>query len=331
MDVNDQRITENYAIYNGDCMRVMPNLKSGSVDLSIYSPPFAGLYNYSSSVKDFSNCKDKKEFLAQYEYLIEQIYRVTKAGRMTAVHCQHVPGPGNKLWHFPKFILEMHEKHGFDFFDERYIWKEPLKTAIRTRAQGLMHKWIVKDSTKCRSALADIVMIFRKKGENKVPVTHDVGLTYYAGNNPMPRYMEETYGKWDDLVRKYANWKDPKTNKMSHVIWQRYASVFWDDIRQSNKNGESNVAVLEYKKARDKDDEKHIHPLHLDVIDRIINLYSNPGEVVLTPFMGVGSEVYGAIKTNRKAIGIELKVSYFKQAVKNIESALETNSQDRLF
>lgn len=313
MAVTNQLITEDYAIYNSDCMEVIPELPDASIDLSVYSPPFAGLYNYSSSDNDFSNCPDKGLFMKQYEFLINEIGRVTKPGRMTVVHCQHVPEKGNSLWHFPKFILEAHQNAGFDFFDERYIWKEPLKVAIRTRAQGLQHKWIVKDSTRCRSALADILMIFRKKGENKVPVTHPDGFTRYAGATPMPPYMEEKYGAWDTIVKKFKNSGiNPRENKMSHVIWQRYASVFWDDIRVNN--------VLEYKAARDKDDEKHVHPLQLDVIDRIVDLYSNKGETVLTPFMGVGSEVYSPVSMGRKGIGVELKESYFNQAVKNMKS-----------
>lgn len=319
--IKDQLITEQYALYNSDCMYVLPTLPDESIDLSIYSPPFAGLYNYSSSDNDFSNCIDKNQFLAQYEFLVEQMGRLTKPGRMTIVHCQHVPEKGNKLWNFPKYICELHEKHGFEFFDERYIWKEPLKVAIRTRAQGLQHKWIVQDSTKCRSALADILMIFRKKGENKVPVEHPVGLTHYAGAVPMPPYMEQIYGKWDDLVRKYQGSKNPRENKMSHVIWQRYASVFWDDIRVNN--------VLAYKDSKDEDDEKHVHPLQLDVIDRCIDLYSNEDEVVLTPFMGVGSEVYGAVSMGRFGIGVELKDSYYIQSIKNLKGVTKRFASDQ--
>ena len=323
MAVKDQKITDDYAIYNGDCVETMPKFKEQSVDFSVYSPPFAGLYNYSSSDNDHSNCSSKEQFLEQYEYTIKEIARLTKPGRLTAVHCQHVP-EGYNLWHFPKFIHDIHGKYDMQFFDERYIWKEPLKVAIRTRAQGLTHKWIVKDSTKSRSALADIIMIFKKKGENKTPVTHENGFTYYAGEIPMPRYMREKYGTtWEEVVKKYKGWKEQKTNKMSHVIWQRYASVFWDDIRVNN--------VLEYKPARDKDDEKHVHPLQLDVIDRLINLYTNPGEVVLTPYMGVGSEVYGAVMCNRKAIGIELKESYYRQAIKNLSDIKkQANEQTEL-
>lgn len=309
--IANQLLTDQYAIYQSDCMYVLPTLPAQSIDLSIYSPPFLGLYNYSSSDNDFSNCDSKEQFFEQYAFLVAEKARLTKPGRMTIVHCQQIPEKGNKLYPFTARLIDLHERLGFEFFDERYIWKEPLKVALRTRAQGLQHKWIVKDSTKCRSALADILLIFRRSGENQVPVTHASGITHYAGANPMPPYMEKRYGRWDDIVRKYQNTADPRYNKMSQIIWQRYASVFWDDIRVDN--------VLSYKEGKDGDDEKHVHPLQLDVIDRCVELYSNPGEVVLTPFMGVGSEVYGAVSLGRKAIGIELKDTYYRQAVKNLK------------
>jgi len=324
--VSNQLITDKYALYNGDCMHVLPTLPTASIDLSVYSPPFAGLYNYSSSDNDFSNCYDKDQFLQHYEFLIAEMSRLTKPGRMTVVHCQNIPEKGNKIWDFPAKITELHEKHGFDFFDERYIWKEPLKVAIRTRAQGLQHKWIVQDSAKCRSAMADILLIFRRKGDNAVPVEHPEGLKRYAGANPMPPYMEENYGKWEDLVSRYKGCKNPRENKMSHVIWQRYASAFWDDIRLNN--------VLEYKESKDEDDEKHVHPLQLDVVDRVVDLYSNKGEIVLTPFMGVGTEVYSPVSLGRFGIGVELKDTYYAQAVKNlrsVESRFYEEDKDSLF
>jgi hypothetical protein len=174
-----------------------------------------------------------------------------------------------------------------------------------------MHKLIVEDSTQCFTAMPDYVLVFKKKGENSVPVTHPVGLTHYAGAHPMLPEMEETYGSIEHLRVKYAGWPDPKTNKLSHIIWQRYASSVWDDIRIDE--------VLQYKESKDEDDEKHVHPLQLDVIDRLIELYSNPGETVLTPFMGVGSEVFGAVRLGRKSVGIELKDTYFRQAIKNLK------------
>ena len=310
---NNQEITNEYAIYNSDCMDVLPKLEDESIDLSVYSPPFAGLYNYSSSPKDFSNCGDRQEFLDQYEYLIKEIARVTKKGRITAVHCtdiiSHINGGG--LWDFPHEIIKIHEKYGFRYRNKITIWKEPLKVRIRTMVRSLMHKLIVEDSTECFPAMPDYLLIFKKHGENETPVTHEHGLTEYFGATPMLPEMELKYGTFEQLKNKYMGHPDPKTNKLSHIIWQRYASSVWDDIRISN--------VLKYKESKEEDDEKHVHPLQLDVIDRLVELYSNPGEVVLTPFMGVGSEVYSPVSLGRKAIGIELKESYYKQAIKNLK------------
>lgn len=322
--VKQQVVTENYALYNSDCMLVMPTLDAQSIDLSIYSPPFAGLYNYSSSENDFSNCESKEQFLLQYEYLIKEIARVTKDGRITAVHCTDVFDNTCRLWDFPHEIIKLHEKYGFEYRNRITIWKEPLKVRMRTMVQSLMHKFIVEDSTKCFTAMPDYVLIFTKKGTNKVPVTHPTGLTHYAGETPILPNILKAWNNandsalnevelWELLKNKYENAKDPKTNKLSHYIWQRYASSVWDDIRIDN--------VLPFKDSKEEDDEKHVHPLQLDVIDRLVELYSNPNEVVLTPFMGVGSEVFSPVSMGRKAIGIELKDSYFKQAVLNLKDA----------
>lgn len=312
--VKDQTITSRYAIYNSDCMYVMPTLKEKSVDLSVYSPPFAGLYNYSSSENDFSNCESRDEFLEQYGFLIDEISRVTKPGRITAVHCTDVmDSKSGRLWDFPHEIIKMHEERGFVYRNRITIWKEPLKVRMRTMVRSLMHKLVVEDSTECFTAMPDYILIFKKKGDNEVPVTHPTGLTHYAGARPMLPELEETYGSFEDLQKKYAGHEDPKTNKLSHIIWQRYASSVWDDIRIDN--------VLPFRDSKDEDDEKHVHPLQLDVIDRIVELYSNPDEIVLTPFMGVGSEVYSPVSMGRKAIGIELKDSYYKQAIQNLKEA----------
>lgn len=320
--VKDQLITDNYAIYNSDCMYVMPTLQDNSIDLSIYSPPFAGLYNYSSSENDFSNCETHEQFLDQYEYLVKEIARTTKSGRITAVHVQDVliNVTKNHLWDFPAKVIELHLKHGFHYVNKITVWKEPLKVRMRTMVRSLMHKLIVEDSTECFTAMPDYVLIFKKAGENKTPVTHEFGLKHYAGSVPLLPEMEKTYGNWEHLNIKYKNWEDPKTNKLSHIIWQRYASSVWDDIR--------NDEVLQFKTAREDDDEKHVHPLQLDIIDRLVELYSNTNEVVLTPFMGVGSEVYSPVSLGRKAIGIELKDSYYKQAVKNLKEVKSRFSDD---
>lgn len=181
----EQVVTENYAIYNSDCMEVLPTLPNESVDLSVYSPPFAGLYNYSSDHRDFSNCESKEQFLDQYEYLVEQIARVTKPGRITAVHCTDVFDNACRLWDFPHEIIRIHEKYGFQYRNRITIWKEPLKVRMRTMVKSLMHKLIVEDSTQCFTAMPDYVLILTKKGENAVPVTHEHGLTKYFGATPI--------------------------------------------------------------------------------------------------------------------------------------------------
>lgn len=324
--VKNQLITDEYAIYESDCMFVLPTLKEKSIDLSIYSPPFAGLYNYSSSENDFSNCETREQFLQQYEFLISEISRVTKPGRITAVHCTDIMNKNGSMWDFPHEIMLLHEKYGFKYRNRITIWKEPLKVRMRTMVRSLMHKLIVEDSTECFTAMPDYVLIFKRDGDNAVPVVHPVGLSYYAGATPILPEMSEKYGTFDQLRSKYDGWTDPKTNKLSHIIWQRYASAVWDDIRIDE--------VLQYKESKDEDDEKHVHPLQLDVIDRIVELYSNPGETVLTPFMGVGSEVYSPVSMGRKAIGIELKDTYYRQAVKNLKNVKArfiSNNQQTLF
>ena len=324
MSTKDQRTTKDYAIYNSDCMEVMPTLPSESVDLSIYSPPFAGLYQYSSSERDFSNCESKEKFLEQYEYLVSEVARVTKPGRITAVHCTDVFDNACYLWDFPHEVIKLHTKYGFHYRNRITVWKEPLKVRMRTMVKSLMHKLIVEDSTQCFTAMPDYVLIFTKKGDNEVPVTHPCGLKRYFGATPiLPNILaafnnanESSMNEvdlWEHLKEKYEDHEDPKTSKLSHYIWQRYASSVWDDIRIDN--------VLPFRDSREEGDEKHVHPLQLDVIDRLVELYSNPGEVVLTPFMGVGSEVYSSVSLGRKAMGIELKDSYFKQAVINLEAA----------
>jgi DNA modification methylase len=320
----EQKHEENYSIYNSDCMEVITTMPDESIDLSVYSPPFAGLYNYSSSERDFSNCDSKEQFLEQYEYLIKEMARITKKGRINAVHCTDVFDNTCRLWDFPHEIIRLHEKYGFEYRNRITIWKEPLKVRMRTMVQSLMHKFIVEDSTKCFTAMPDYVLIFTKKGDNEVPVTHENGLKYYAGEVPVLPNILRAWNNandsdlneaqlWDYLNREFKDHKDPKSNKLSHYIWQRYASSVWDDIRIDN--------ILPFKQTKEEDDGKHVHPLQLDVIDRIVELYSNPKEVVFTPFMGVGSEVFSPVSLGRKAIGIELKDSYYKQAILNVKEA----------
>lgn len=319
--VKNQVVTDRYAIYNDDCVNVIRQLEDESIDLSVYSPPFEGLYNYSSDPRDMSNCEDKEQFLKNYEFLIEQLSRVTKKGRINAVHCTDVFDNTCRLWDFPHEIIKLYEKHGFEYRNRITIWKEPLKVRMRTMVQSLMHKFIVEDSTKCFTAMPDYMLIFTKKGDNEVPVTHPFGINHYAGETPILPNILRAYNNANntnfvaDELWSHLNSvnEDDKVTKLNHYIWQRYASAVWDDIRIDN--------VLPYHDAREEDDEKHVHPLQLDVIDRIVELYSNPDEVVFTPFMGVGSEVFSPISMGRKAIGVELKDSYFKQAIKNVESA----------
>jgi len=307
--VIDQEVTEDYAIYNGDCIDVMGDFPPDNIHLSVYSPPFGGLYYYSSSERDLSNCRDYIEFFEHYEYVVRQLYRITMPGRISCVHCMDVPS-GNSgidvLFDFPGDIIRLHDKIGFKYIARYSVWKEPLGVRNRTMAKNLAHKTIVEDASLCSVASADYLLVFRKKGKNPVPITNPKGLIKYAGAREIPH----------ELYR-YKNWGGNQIeNRFSHWIWRQYASAFWDDIRIDN--------VLPYKESRDEEDEKHIHPLQLDVIERCVLLWSNSAEIVWTPFMGVGSEVYGAVVNGRKGMGAELKKSYYNQAKKNVAAALET-------
>ena len=319
--VKDQLHTDKYSLFNSDCMEVLPSLKNESIDLSVYSPPFANLYTYSSSERDMSNVNSINEFLDQYEYLVKEMARVTKPGRINAIHITDICEVSGTLSDFPNKVIELHKKHGFEYKSKITVWKEPLKVRIRTMVQSLMHKFIVEDSTKCFTANPDYILIFKKKGENKVPVTHEFGLTHYAGEIPILPNMLRAYNNangtkfnesemWEYLLRTKEN---NKISKLNHYIWQRYASSVWDDIREGN--------VVHFQDSKEEDDEKHVTPTQLDVLDRIVDLYSNPGEIVFSPFMGVGSDVFSPVSMGRKAIGIELKDSYYKQAILNLKEA----------
>jgi hypothetical protein len=304
--VADQVLTDRYALYLGDACEVLPTLGAGSVDFSVYSPPFAGLFHYSSSERDLSNCRTYEEFLAHYGFVVREIARLTKPGRCSAVHVMDVPSSNTgKDWlvDFPGDVIRLHERCGFRYVARHAIWKEPLEVRNRTLKKDLAHRTVVDDSAYCGVAGADYLLIFRRDGVNRVPIAHPVGLTDYAGATPVPPELAP-----------YRGWRgDQKLNRYSHWIWRRYASSIWDDVRLDR--------VLPYREARDPEDEKHMHPLQLDVIERAIVLRSNPGETVLTPVMGVGSEVYEAVRLGRRAIGVELKPSYYRQAVKNVERA----------
>lgn len=309
MAVIDQVLTDKYAIYNGDSCEWLPSLPSESVDMFIYSPPFATenggcLYNYSSSPRDLSNARTYEEFFEHYEFMVKEIARVLKPGRIAAVHCMDVPTAGANICgysDFPGDIIRLHRKYGFEYLPRICIWKEPLEVRNRTMSKALAHRQIVEDSTQTNVAAADYLIPFRRHGENKVPVVHPTGLHEYYGERKVP----------EELLR-YRGWTGNQIeNRYSHFIWRNYASCFWDDIRLSN--------ILPYEEGRDENDERHQHPLQLDVIARSCELWTNPGEVVATPFMGVGSEVYGAVMMGRKGVGCELKPSYYRQAAKNLK------------
>lgn len=333
MKVKDQLHEKNYSLYNGDCMDVIQTFEDNSIDLSVYSPPFAGLYNYSSSEKDFSNCETKEEFMNQYEYLVAEMARITKPGRINAVHCQDILTDTTKhiLYDFPHEIIELHKKYGFTYNNRITIWKEPLEVRMRTMVRSLMHKNIAEDSTMCFTAIPDYVLIFKKKGENETKVTNEKGFKIYHGETPLLPPMEKKYGKWSDLLIKYKNndnlGSNHLKNKLSQVIWQRYASSVWDDVRGKLK--------LPFKESREGDDEKHVHALQLDIVDRIVELYTNHNEIVFTPFMGVGTEVFSPVSLGRKAVGIELKDSYYKQSILNMKESAnrftEEQNQKKLF
>ncbi|RGD76374.1 site-specific DNA-methyltransferase [Faecalicoccus pleomorphus] len=291
MKVLNQVIKERYALYNGDSAEVMQGLPSDSMDYSIFSPPFESLYTYSDSDRDLGNCRNEEEFYQQFDFIAKELYRIIKPGRLISVHCMDLPASLNNdgfigLKDFPGKLIKVFEKVGFIYHSRVTIWKDPVVAMQRTKALGLLHKQIKKDSSMCRQGIADYIITLRKPGENKERISH----------------TNETF-----LVEK----------------WQQYASPVWMDINQSN--------TLNRKSARDERDEKHICPLQLDVIERCIELWTNEGDTVFTPFLGIGSEAYQALKMNRNAVGIELKESYFEQAVKNCENALTSPVQLSLF
>ena len=291
MKVLNQVIKERYALYNGDSAEVMQGLPSDSMDYSIFSPPFESLYTYSDSDRDLGNCRNEEEFYQQFDFIAKELYRIIKPGRLISVHCMDLPASLNNdgfigLKDFPGKLIKVFEKVGFIYHSRVTIWKDPVVAMQRTKALGLLHKQIKKDSAMCRQGIADYIITLRKPGENKERIGH----------------TNETFP-----VEK----------------WQQYASPVWMDINQSN--------TLNRKSARDERDEKHICPLQLDVIERCIELWTNDGDTVFTPFLGIGSEAYQALKMNRNAVGIELKESYFEQAVKNCENALTSPVQLSLF
>lgn len=335
MACQDQLITDQYAIYNGDVCEVMPSLPDGSVHLSLYSPPFGGaLYQYSSDPADLSNVKDYAEFFEHYEHVVRGIHRLTLPGRMTAVHCQDIAVTKAEEHHvmdFPGDVTRLHVRcrkdnctadpwerdrglcgHGmWKQVAEYFIWKEPLTVRNRTMVKSLHHKTLTEDSTRCSIANADHLLIFRRGGHNPIPIAHPRGLTGYAGSREPPAELLKWRGYKGDQIK----------NEYSHWCWRQYASAFWDDIRIDRTLGTGASLYSGNKAGKDEPDEKHMHPLQLDVIERAVVLWSNPGETVLTPFMGIGSEVYGAVINGRRGIGVELKAGYYRQAVAHLRAA----------
>lgn len=308
MDINviDQHMTKNAAMYCGDSIEVIKGIPDNSIGYSIFSPPFADLYTYSNSERDMGNSKGYGEFFNQFKFLIKELYRVLKPGRSVSFHCMNIPAMKERdgyigIKDFRGDLIREFEKVGFIFHSEVCIWKDPLIEATRTKALGLMHKQLEKDSYISRQGIPDYVITMRKKGENLEPITGTFESDEYYGNDcPSAEGI-----------------------KRSHLIWQKYASPVWLDIRYGN--------TLNFREARSETDEKHICPLQLDTIARGITLWSNAGDTILTPFMGVGSEVYQAVKMGRKAIGIELKQEYFNQSIKNVTEIEGIINQPKLF
>lgn len=316
--IKDSVITDAYSIYNGDSCQILPTIPDESVGLCIHSPPFASLFSYSSSEKDLSNCSTYEEFFVHYGFIAEQLKRVMMPGRVVAIHCMDLPTHKSSEGYigqrdFPGDIIRLFESKGMIYHSRVCIWKDPLIAATRTHAIGLAHKQIVKDSSLCRNGIADYLIAFRKKGDNPKPIKNENGLTTYYGEKKVPGDLEHFFGSG----------VHHSVNKRSHYIWQQYASPVWMDIRQTN--------VLPFKQGKEEDDARHLCPLQLDVIERCIALWSTRDDIVLTPFMGVGSEVYVAVKNKRKGLGIELKSSYFRQAVRNLESLKHEHSADSGF
>jgi len=301
--VIDQVLTDDYAIYLGDSCELLKGIPDNSVGFGVHSPPFEGLYKFSNSERDVSN-SEGEQFWTHYGFIISELLRVTKPGRLHSVHCMQLPTSKMRdgfigMRDFRGEVVKAYQDAGWYLHSEVCIWKDPVVAQQRTKSIRLLHKQIVKDSTLSGQGLADYIVTFRKPGDNAEPVSGC--FDRYIG----PEDQEPARSKYT-FANDGRNW-------YSIEVWQRYASPVWMDIRQSR--------VLPFRGGRDENDEVHISPLQLDVIERCIDLWSNPGDTVITPFMGVGSEVYCAVQMGRKGIGIELKPSYFRQAVENVASA----------
>lgn len=302
MNVLNQEIIGNIALYNGDSCEVLKAIPDNSIHYSIFSPPFASLYTYSNSNRDMGNCKNDDEFYKHFQFLIKELHRVMMPGRLVSFHCMDLPAMKSRdgfigLKDFSGDLIKAFQDAGFIYHSRVTVWKDPLVEATRTKALGLLHKQICKDSTMCRQGLPDYVITMRKAGDNPEMVSHPEGFDTFYGENEPSR---------EDGV-------------YSHQVWRRYADPVWDDIRQTN--------TLNKKDARSEEDEKHICPLQLDLIRRCIHLWTNPNDIVLDPFAGIGSTPYVAQEMGRRSIGIELKESYYNQAVLNCKTQLEEKEE----
>lgn len=319
----DQVITNDYAIYQGDSCEVIRAIPGDSVHFGIHSPPFEGLYKFSNYDRDISN-NEGAEFWQHYQFLIQELLRVTMPGRLHAVHVMQLPTSKIRHGHigmrdFRGETVRAFEDAGWIFHSEVCIWKDPVVAQQRTKSIRLLHKQIVKDSAISGQGLADYMLMFRKPGDN--PEAIDGRFDAWIGDDSLD-ISRDAYDRHASQTRAEGREPWPYDQWVSILVWQRYASPVWMDIDQTR--------TLQYRGGRDEKDEQHISPLQLDVIERCIDLWSNPGDVVLTPFLGIGSEVYAAVEMGRKGIGIELKPSYFQQAVKNLKE-LEDKRTDDLF
>lgn len=299
MDCIDKYIGKGYALYNGDSCELMQAIPDESVHMEIFSPPFSSLYTYSNSDRDLGNSKNDEQFFTHFRFITKELYRILKPGRIMAVHCMNLPTSKERdgyigIRDFRGALIREFEQVGFIYHAEVCIWKNPVTAMQRTKALGLLHKQIKKDSCMSRMGIPDYVVIMRKPGINPEPVTH----------------TNETFPV--DRWQQYAS-----------PIWEYEHSPIWMDINQSD--------TLNVVAARDGRDERHICPLQLPVIERMVELYTNPNDIVFTPFLGIGSEVYQSLLMGRRGIGIELKTSYFKCAVENCKSAEMENQQMSIF
>ncbi|MBB3743877.1 hypothetical protein FHX10_003376 [Rhizobium sp. BK591] len=314
MNINavEQVVTDRYAIYQGDSCELIRGIPSDTIHFGIHSPPFEGLYKFSNSDRDISN-NNTDGFWTHYQFLIQELLRVTMPGRIHAVHCMQLPTSKIRHGHigmrdFRGEIVRAYEDAGWIFHSEVCIWKDPVVAQQRTKSIRLLHKQITKDSTISGQGLADYMLMFRKPGDNPEPVDGMFDRYVGFGNEPVSVDSRIASGKSTADAEKW----------FSIEVWQRYASPVWMDINQTR--------TLQYRAGRDEKDEQHISPLQLDVIERCIELWSNPGDVVLTPFLGIGSEVYCAVAAGRRGVGFELKPTYFRQAVRNISELDEAKT-----